>query len=107
MVFVIQRHASIASHAVSKINTQSFTHSTGVAIRAVEDRAITVIKKIANVAKVFCESLFVQFAFGVDAFLGGWLQRFAFHARDLGDGISIQRCFLVDRRCHRCLSLLL
>ena len=59
MIFVVQRDASIASHAVSKIDTESFSHPTGVAIWTVENRAIAVVKEIANFAKILCKSLFV------------------------------------------------
>mmetsp|Transcript_25979 Transcript_25979/g.57238 ORF Transcript_25979/g.57238 Transcript_25979/m.57238 type:complete len:81 (+) Transcript_25979:477-719(+) len=80
MVFVVQRHASVASHAMSEVDTQTFTHSTGVTVRAVEDWAITVIIKIANVAKVFCKSPFMEIAADVYACFGSRLQDVAFHA---------------------------
>mmetsp|Transcript_19364 Transcript_19364/g.39809 ORF Transcript_19364/g.39809 Transcript_19364/m.39809 type:complete len:255 (+) Transcript_19364:147-911(+) len=90
MVRVVQGDTGIAPHAVSKVNPQPLSHPARVAIRAVKDGPIAVVKEIANFAKVFGKALFVELAVFVDALLGGRLQSLAFHARDFRHGVSVQ-----------------
>lgn len=99
MVLVFQRHTGIAPHAVPKINAETLSHPARVAVRAVKYGTGAVVVEIANVAKIFGKSFFVELALFVDAELGGRLQGSALHTRDLGDGIPIQGRFFFLVRC--------
>jgi len=67
MVLVRQGHACIAPHAVSKINSQTLPHPARIAVGAVKYGTGSIVVEVANVAKVFGKSLFVELARFVDA----------------------------------------
>jgi len=73
MIFVSERNTRIASHAVTKVNAQSFSHSAGVAIRTVEDGMRPIIVQMADATKVLCEWLSVRFAMRIQTAIFGGL----------------------------------
>jgi hypothetical protein len=92
LAIVVECDTGVAAHAVPKINAQSQSETTNVAVRTVKNGSGTVIVQVTDATKVFGKGRFAsRLAVGIDAAIFGRLQGVAAHAHDLRDGVPVQR----------------
>ena len=89
MVVVGKGDASIATHAVSKVDAKTKTHPACVTVWAVKDGARPVVVEMAYATEVLCIWLGVGFAIRIHTTVVCRLKRITFHAHDLCHRISV------------------
>jgi hypothetical protein len=89
MLVISQRNTCIASHAMAKINAQTQTHPTSVAIWAMKNRPRSIVVQVADATEVLRKDLALRFTTWIETSIFHWLQGIALHTHDFLYSISV------------------